>query len=165
MKKNTKIYIAGHQGLVGSAIYRRLQNEGFQNFILKEHSQLDLRDPYAVHGFFETERPEFVFLAAAKVGGILANNIYRAQFIYDNLMIQTNIIHAAFTYNVKKLLFLGSSCIYPKYAAQPIREEALMTGELEATNEPYAVAKISGIKMCQAYHQQYGANFISLMPT
>ena len=165
MKKNARIYIAGHHGLVGSAIYRRLLKEGFQNFILNEHAQLDLRDQHAVQAFFESERPEYVFLASAKVGGILANNTYRAEFIYDNLMIQTNIIHAAFKYNVKKLLFLGSSCIYPKYAAQPIREEALMTGELEATNEPYAVAKISGIKMCQAYHQQYGANFIRLMPT
>lgn len=165
MKKNAKIYIAGHQGLVGSAIYRRLQNEGFQNFILKEHGQLDLRDHHAVQSFFESERPEYVFLAAAKVGGIYANNTYRAEFIYDNLMIQTSVIHAAFTYNVKKLLFLGSSCIYPKYATQPMEEDALLTSALEPTNEPYAIAKIAGIKMCQAYRQQYGSNFICLMPT
>ncbi|MBI1767600.1 MAG: GDP-L-fucose synthase [Bacteroidetes bacterium] len=165
MKKNAKIYVAGHQGLVGSAICRRLQKEGFRNFALKGHSQLDLRDQHEVQTLFETERPEYVFLAAAKVGGIMANNTYRADFIYDNLMIQTNVIHSAFMYNVKKLLFLGSSCIYPKYAHQPIKEEALMTSALEPTNEPYAVAKIAGIKMCQAYRQQYGANFISLMPT
>ncbi len=165
MKKDAKIYVAGHQGLVGSAICRRLQKDGFRNLILQEHAQLDLRDDYAVQSFFESERPEYVFLAAAKVGGILANNTYRAEFIYDNLMIQTNIIHAAFTYNVKKLLFLGSSCIYPKYATQPIKEEALLTSALETTNEPYAIAKIAGIKMCQAYRQQYGSNFISLMPT
>src|SRR5258706_7088956 len=165
MKKDAKIYVAGHQGLVGSAICRRLQKDGFRNLILQEHAQLDLRDDYAVQSFFESERPEYVFLAAAKVGGILANNTYRAEFIYDNLMIQTNIIHAAFTYNVKKLLFLGSSCIYPKYATQPIKEEALLTSALETTNEPYAIAKIAGIKMCKAYRQQYGSNFISLMPT
>src|SRR5258706_2149 len=165
MKKDAKIYIAGHHGLVGSAIHRRLQKQGFQNFVSIEKSQLDLRDQHAVQSFFESERPEYVFLAAAKVGGILANNTYRAEFIYDNLMIQTNIIHAAFTYNVKKLLFLGSSCIYPKYATQPIKEEALLTSALETTNEPYAIAKIAGIKMCQAYRQQYGSNFISLMPT
>lgn len=165
MKKTAKIYIPGHHGLVGSAIYRRLQKEGFCNFVLKDHSQLDLRDQHAVRSFFEAERPEYVFLAAAKVGGILANNTYRADFIYDNLMIQTNIIHAAFMYKVRKLLFLGSSCIYPKYAPQPIKEEALLTSALESTNEPYAVAKIAGIKMCQSYRQQYGSNFISLMPT
>src|SRR5258708_69283 len=165
MKKNAKIYIAGHRGLVGSAIHRKLLKEGFRNLVLKTHSQLDLCDQHAVQSFFEAERPEYVFLAAAKVGGIFANNTYRAEFIYDNLMIQTNIIHAAFMYNVKKLLFLGSSCIYPKYATQPIKEEALMTAALETTNEPYAIAKIAGIKMCQAYRQQYGANFISLMPT
>jgi GDP-L-fucose synthase len=165
MRKDGKIYIAGHRGLVGSAIHRRLQKEGFQNFILKEHSELNLCDQHAVHDFFNTERPDYVFLAAAKVGGIHANNNYRADFIHDNLMIQTNVIHAAFIYNVKKLLFLGSSCIYPKYAPQPIKEDSLMTAELEATNEPYAVAKIAGIKMCQAYHDQYASNFISLMPT
>jgi len=165
MRKDGKIYIAGHHGLVGSAIRRRLQREGFQNLVLKEHSELDLCDQYGVQDFFESERPEYVFLAAAKVGGIHANNTYRADFIHENLMIQTNVIHAAFVYNVKKLLFLGSSCIYPKYASQPIKEESLLTAELETTNEPYAVAKIAGIKMCQAYRDQYGSNFISLMPT
>ncbi|GHN02642.1 GDP-L-fucose synthase [Cytophagales bacterium WSM2-2] len=165
MKKDAKIYIAGHQGLVGSAIYRRLHNEGFHNLVLKKHSQLDLRDQLAVQDFFDIERPEFVFLTAAKVGGIYANNTYRAEFIYDNLMIQTNVIHSAFTYGVKKLLFLGSSCIYPKFAVQPMREDALLSAALESTNEPYAVAKIAGIKMCQAYRQQYDANFICLMPT
>ena len=165
MKKNAKIYIAGHHGMVGSAIHRRLQKEGYRNFTLKGHSQLDLRDPYSVRKFFEAERPEYVFLAAAKVGGIHANNTLGAEFIHDNLLIQTNLIHQAFVSNVKKLLFLGSSCIYPKYAPQPIKEEALMTGELETTNEPYAIAKIAGIRMCQAYRRQYGSNFISLMPT
>jgi len=165
MKKNAKIYIAGHHGMVGSAIHRRLQKEGYRNFALKGHSQLDLRDPYSVRKFFEAERPEYVFLAAAKVGGIHANNTQGAEFIHDNLLIQTNLIHQAFVSNVKKLLFLGSSCIYPKYAPQPIKEESLMTGELETTNEPYAIAKIAGIKMCQAYRRQYGSNFISLMPT
>src|SRR5258706_6693041 len=165
MKKNAKIYIAGHHGMVGSAIHRRLQKEGYRNFALKGHSQLDLRDPYSVRKFFEAERPEYVFLAAAKVGGIHANNTLGAEFIHDNLLIQTNLIHQAFVSNVKKLLFLGSSCIYPKYAPQPIKEEALMTGELETTNEPYAIAKIAGIRMCQAYRRQYGSNFISLMPT
>jgi len=151
--------------MVGSAIHRRLQKEGYRNFALKGHSQLDLRDPYSVRKFFEAERPEYVFLAAAKVGGIHANNTQGAEFIHDNILIQTNLIHQAFVSNVKKLLFLGSSCIYPKYAPQPIKEEALMTGELETTNEPYAIAKIAGIKMCQAYRRQYGSNFISLMPT
>jgi len=165
MKKNAKIYIAGHHGMVGSAIHRRLQKEGYRNFALKGHSQLDLRDPYSVRKFFEAERPEYVFLAAAKVGGIHANNTQGAEFIHDNILIQTNLIHQAFVSNVKKLLFLGSSCIYPKYAPQPIKEESLMTGELETTNEPYAIAKIAGIKMCQAYRRQYGSNFISLMPT
>jgi len=165
MKKDGKIYIAGHQGLVGSAIYRRLLKEGFQNFVLRGHSELDLRNQNAVEEFFESARPEYVFLAAAKVGGIHANNTYRADFIHDNLMIQTNVIHAAYTYNVKKLLFLGSSCIYPKYTPQPIKEEALLTSSLEFTNEPYAIAKIAGIKMCQAYRDQYGTNFICLMPT
>jgi len=165
MRKEDKIYVAGHQGLAGSAICRRLQKDGFRNLILKTHAQLDLRDHQAVQHFFEFERPEYVFLAAAKVGGIYANHTYRAEFIYDNLMIQTNVIHAAFVYNVKKLLFLGSSCIYPKHATQPITEESLLTSALEPTNEPYAIAKIAGIKMCQAYREQYGANFISLMPT
>src|SRR6267154_237169 len=165
MKKTSKIYIAGHGGLVGSAIYRRLINEGFRNFELKDSSQLNLRDQLAVRQFFEAAQPEYVFMAAAKVGGILANNKYRAEFIHDNLMIQTNVIHAAHMHNVKKLLFLGSSCIYPKFAAQPIKEEALLSAALEPTNEPYAIAKIAGIKMCQAYRQQYGSNFISLMPT
>jgi GDP-L-fucose synthase len=165
MKKDSKIYIAGHNGLVGSAIHRTLTQEGFRNVILKEHSQLDLRNQNSVQDFFEAEQPEYVFLAAAKVGGIHANNTYRADFIRDNLMIQTNVIHAAFMYKVKKLLFLGSSCIYPKYTAQPIKEESLLTAALEDSNEPYAVAKIAGIKMCQAYRDQYGSNFISLMPT
>jgi GDP-L-fucose synthase len=165
MKKDAKIYIAGHQGMVGAAIHRRLTKEGFHNLVLKGHSQLDLRDQHAVQKFFQSERPDYVFLAAAKVGGIHANNTYRAEFIYDNLMIEANVIHSAFTCHVKKLLFLGSSCIYPKFAAQPIKEGSLMTSALENTNEPYAVAKIAGIKMCQAYRQQYGANFISLMPT
>jgi len=165
MKKEAKIYVAGHRGLVGSAILRKLQKEGFQNFVLKSLSELDLRNQRAVHDFFESERPEYVFLAAAKVGGINANNTYRAEFIHDNLMIQTNTLHAAYTYGVKKLLFLGSSCIYPRYASQPIMEESLLTAALESTNEPYAVAKIAGIKMCQAYRDQYGANFISIMPT
>lgn len=165
MEKKSKIFIAGHQGLVGSAIYRRLQKEGFRNFALRLHSQLDLRDQRAVNSFFEDERPDYVFLAAAKVGGIFANKTYRAEFIYDNLSIQTNVIHSAFKHDVKKLLFLGSSCIYPKYATQPIKEEALLTSALEPTNEPYAVAKIAGIKMCQSYREQYGVNFISVMPT
>jgi GDP-L-fucose synthase len=165
MKNNSKIYIAGHQGLVGSAIHRRLTKEGYRNLVLKNHSQLDLRDQHAVQDFFESERPEYVFLAAAKVGGILANNRYPAEFIYDNLLIQTNVIHAAHLSNVRKLLFLGSSCIYPKFAAQPIKEEALLTSALETTNESYAIAKIAGIKICQAYRQQFGSNFISLMPT
>jgi len=165
MNKDSKIYIAGHRGMVGSAIHRRLQKEGFKNFVLRTSSELDLRDQTAVKNFFEEENPEYVFLAAAKVGGIFANNAYRADFIYDNLLIQSNIIHEAFRTEVKKLLFLGSSCIYPKLAPQPMKEEALLTGELEITNEPYAIAKIAGIKMCQAYRQQYKCNFISLMPT
>ena len=165
MTKDAKIYIAGHNGLVGSAILRRLQNEGFENLVLKTFDQLDLRDQHAVKSFFESERPEYVFLAAAKVGGILANNTYRAQFIHDNLTIQSNVIHFSYIYGVKKLLFLGSSCIYPKHAPQPIKEESLLTSPLEVTNEPYAIAKIAGIKMCQAYRHQYGSNFISAMPT
>jgi len=165
MKQGAKIFIAGHRGMVGSAIHRKLEREGFYNFVLRTSSQLDLRDQVAVKHFFETERPDYVFLAAAKVGGIHANNTYRADFIYDNLNIQSNVIHQSFLCGVKKLLFLGSSCIYPKHASQPMKEEALLTGVLENTNEPYAIAKIAGIKMCQAYRQQYGCNFISLMPT
>lgn len=165
MNKNSKIYIAGHRGMVGSAIMRKLQREGFSNFITRTSSQLDLRSQSAVTEFFEEEKPEFVFLAAAKVGGINANNIYRAEFLYDNLMIQNNVIHQAWKNGVKKLLFLGSSCIYPKLAPQPLKEEYLLTGLLEQTNEPYAIAKIAGIKMCESYRRQYGANFISVMPT
>lgn len=165
MEKNVKIYIAGHQGMVGSAILRKLQQEGFTNFVLRDLQELDLRNQAAVRHFFSVEKPEYVFLAAAKVGGIQANNTYRAEFIYDNLCIEINVIHEAYKSGVKKLLFLGSSCIYPKFATQPIPEESLLAGKLEFTNEPYAVAKIAGIKMCQAYHAQYGCNFISLMPT
>lgn len=165
MKKKDKIYIAGHQGMVGSAILRKLQREGYDNFTIRTAAELDLRDQAEVKHFFETEKPDYVFLAAAKVGGIHANNTYRAEFLYDNLSIQTNVIHQAYKNDVKKLLFLGSSCIYPKFAAQPIKEESLLTGALESTNEPYAIAKIAGIKMCHAYHAQYGCNFISLMPT
>lgn len=165
MTKTSKIYIAGHRGMVGSAIYRNLLAKGFSNIITKTSSELDLRDSVAVQQFFETEKPEFVFLAAAKVGGILANNTFRAEFLYDNLMIQNNVIHQAYQSGVKKLLFLGSSCIYPKLAPQPLKEEYLLTGLLEPTNEPYAIAKIAGIKMCDAYRSQYGCNFISAMPT
>lgn len=165
MNKNSKIYVAGHTGMVGSAIVRKLKAEGYTNLILRTHQELDLLDQAAVRAFFEKERPEYVFLAAAKVGGILANNTYRAQFIYENLQVQNNVIHFAYVYGVKKLLFLGSSCIYPKHAPQPIKEEYLLTGPLEPTNEPYAIAKIAGIKMCQAYNAQYGTNFICAMPT
>lgn len=165
MDKQSKIYIAGHRGMVGSAILRRLEREGFSNFILKNSGELDLRNQAAVADFFQQEKPEYVFLAAAKVGGIQANNIYRAEFIYDNLMIQNNVVHHAYVNGVKKLAFLGSSCIYPKLAPQPLKEDYLLTAELEQTNEPYAIAKIAGIKMCQAYRSQYGCNFISLMPT
>lgn len=165
MEKTAKIFVAGHMGMVGSAIVRKLKREGFHNFTLRTSAEMDLRDQLAVKEFFEDERPDYVFLAAAKVGGIYANNTYRADFIYDNLVIQSNIIHEAFRCGVKKLLFLGSSCIYPKDAPQPMKEESLLTGLLEATNEPYAIAKIAGIKMCQAYRHQYGCNFISLMPT
>jgi GDP-L-fucose synthase len=165
MEKTAKIFVAGHMGMVGSAIVRKLKSEGFHNFTLRTSAEMDLRDQLAVKDFFENERPDYVFLAAAKVGGIYANNTYRADFIYDNLVIQSNIIHEAFRCGVKKLLFLGSSCIYPKDAPQPMKEESLLTGLLEATNEPYAIAKIAGIKMCQAYRYQYGCNFISLMPT
>ena len=165
MEKSDKIYVAGHRGMVGSAIVRKLQLEGFHNIIGREFSQLDLRNQETVKTFFETEKPDVVFLAAAKVGGIVANNTYRAEFLYDNLMIQSNIIHHAHISGVKKLLFLGSSCIYPKLAPQPLREDALLTGLLEPTNEPYAIAKIAGIKMCDAYRAQYGSDFISVMPT
>ena len=165
MIKTSKIYVAGHRGMVGSAIVRKLQNSGFNNLVYRTMEELDLRDQKQVNAFFEAERPEFVFLAAAKVGGIGANNTYRAEFIYDNLMIEANVIHAAHTYGVDKLLFLGSSCIYPKMAPQPLREEYLLTGLLEPTNEPYAIAKIAGIKLCEAYRDQYGDNFISAMPT
>lgn len=165
MEKNSKIYVAGHRGLVGSAIMRCLQNNGYQNIIVRTHKELDLRNQAQVNHFFETVRPEYVFLAAAKVGGILANNTYPADFSYDNLMISANVIHAAYLYQVKKLLFLGSSCIYPKMAPQPIKEEYLLTGALEPTNEGYALAKISGMQMCKFYRRQYGCDFISAMPT
>jgi GDP-L-fucose synthase len=165
MDKSSKIYIAGHRGMVGSAIHRKLIAEGFSHFVLKTSAELDLRNQEAVNEFFETEKPDYVFLAAAKVGGIMANNVYRGEFLYDNLMIETNCIHAAWKNNVQKLLFLGSSCIYPKMAPQPLKEDYLLTGTLEPTNEPYAIAKITGIKMCDAYRAQYGCNFISVMPT
>lgn len=165
VKKDARIYVAGHRGMVGSALVRKLQHEGYTNIITKTSSELDLRKQAAVADFFEQEKPEFVFLAAAKVGGILANNIYRAEFLYDNLMIESNIIHSAYVSGVTKLLFLGSSCIYPKLAPQPLKEEYLLSGFLEATNEPYAIAKITGIKLCEAYRSQYGCNFISAMPT
>jgi GDP-L-fucose synthase len=165
MQGNDKIYIAGHNGMVGSAILRKLKSNGFNNLILKNSSGLDLRNQSAVHHFFEEEKPDFVFLAAAKVGGIVANNIYRAEFIYDNLLIEANIIHAAYKNAVKKLLFLGSSCIYPKLAPQPLKEEYILSGYLEETNQPYAIAKIAGIELCNAYRKQYGCNFISVMPT
>jgi len=160
-----KIYIAGHRGMVGSAILRTLEKKGFQNFITKTSDQLDLRNQQAVFDFFASEKPDYVFLAAAKVGGIVANNTFRAEFIYDNITLQNNVIHAAYMNQVEKLMFLGSSCIYPKMAAQPMSEDALLTGLLEPTNEPYAIAKIAGIKMCEAYRDQYGCNFISVMPT
>jgi len=165
MEKNARIYVAGHRGMVGSAIVRKLEHEGYTNLLLKTSAELDLRNQQAVDSFFENNRPEYVFLAAAKVGGIHANNVYRAEFLYDNLMIEANIIHAAYKHAVKKLLFLGSSCIYPKLAPQPLQEESLLTGALEPTNEPYAIAKIAGIKLCEAYRDQYGCNFISAMPT
>jgi GDP-L-fucose synthase len=165
MELNSKIYIAGHRGMVGSAIVRRLQKEGFSNFVFRTSEELDLRNQQAVTDFFITEKPEYVFLAAAKVGGIMANNTFRAEFLYENLEIQNNVIHQSWKNGVKKLLFLGSSCIYPKLAPQPLKEEYLLTGLLEPTNEPYAIAKIAGIKMCDAYRSQYGCNFISVMPT
>ena len=165
MTPQDKIYIAGHRGMVGSAIRRKLEADGYTNLLLRTSSELDLRDQAAVRAFFATERPDYVFLAAAKVGGILANNTYRGQFLYDNLMIEANVIEAARVYGVTKLLFLGSSCIYPKLAPQPLTEDALLTGPLEPTNEPYAIAKIAGIKLCDAYRHQYGCDFISVMPT
>ncbi|PWK77746.1 GDP-L-fucose synthase [Mucilaginibacter oryzae] len=165
MEKDAKIYIAGHRGMVGSAILRKLENEGFTNFITRTSATLDLRNQQQVADFFSSEKPDYVFLAAAKVGGIIANNTYRAEFLYDNLQIQNNIIHNSYLNGVKKLMFLGSSCIYPKMAPQPLREDYLLTGPLEDTNEPYAIAKIAGIKMCDAYRAQYGCNYISAMPT
>ena len=165
MNKQDKIYIAGHRGMVGSAILRALQAQGYSNFLLRTSGELDLRNQQAVADFFAIEKPDYVFLAAAKVGGIIANNTFRADFIYENLMIQSNVIHQAYVNGVKKLMFLGSSCIYPKLAPQPLKEEYLLTGLLEPTNEPYAIAKIAGIKMCDGYRDQYGCNFISVMPT
>ena len=165
MNKESKIYIAGHRGMVGSAIHRNLLALGYTNIITRTSSELDLRVQEPVNEFFESERPDYVFLAAAKVGGIMANNLYRADFLYENLMIQSNVIHSAYATKVSKLMFLGSSCIYPKLAPQPMKEEYLLTGLLETTNEPYAIAKIAGIKMCDAYRAQYGCNFISVMPT
>ncbi len=165
MNKDTKIYVAGHRGLVGSAILRRLQNGGYTNLVARTHNELDLKRQSKVEEFFKQERPEYVFIAAARVGGIHANDTYPAEFIYQNLAIETNIIHAAYENEVKKLLFLGSSCIYPKFAPQPMKEEYLLTGTLESTNEPYAIAKIAGIKMCSAYNRQFRTNFISVMPT
>ena len=165
MDKTSKIYIAGHRGMVGSALHRKLVADGYQNIVTRTSKELDLRVQEPVNEFFETERPDYVFLAAAKVGGIMANNTYRADFLYENLMVQNNVIHSAYATGVKKLLFLGSSCIYPKMAPQPLKEEYLLTGPLEPTNEPYAIAKIAGIKLCDAYRDQYGCNFISVMPT
>jgi GDP-L-fucose synthase len=165
MEKTSKIYVAGHRGMVGSAICRKLKSNGFDTILTRTSSELDLRNQQAVHDFFNEEKPDYVFLAAAKVGGIHANNTYRAEFLFDNLMIEANIINAAHVTNVTKLMFLGSSCIYPKLSPQPLKEEYLLTGELEPTNEPYAIAKIAGIKLCESYRDQYGSNFISVMPT
>ncbi len=165
MNKDAKIYVAGHTGLVGSALVRKLTEKGYKNLVFTPHSKYDLRDQEQVKRFFEDQRPQYVFLAAAKVGGIWANNVYRAEFIYDNLMIEANIIHYSYVYGVKKLMFLGSSCIYPKFAPQPMKEEHLLTGILEYTNEPYAIAKIAGIKLVESYNLQYGTNFLSVMPT
>ena len=165
MEKTSKIYIAGHKGMVGSSLERKLRKEGYNNILTKTSSELDLRKQQEVNGFFEKEKPEYVILAAAKVGGILANNTYRAEFIYDNLMIETNVIHAAYLNKIKKLLFLGSSCIYPKMAPQPIKEEYFLSGYLEYSNRPYAISKIAGIELCNSYRSQYGCNFISAMPT
>lgn len=165
MDKNSKIYVAGHRGLVGSAILENLKNKGYTNLVTRTHAELDLTNQEKVAQFFETEKPEYVFLAAAKVGGIVANNVYRAEFIYDNMMIQNHVIHQSYVHGVKKLLFLGSTCIYPKNSPQPMKEDYLLTDPLEYTNEPYAIAKIAGIKMCESYNLQYGTNFISVMPT
>jgi GDP-L-fucose synthase len=165
LEKNAKIYIAGHRGMVGSAIHRKLAKEGYTDIVTRSSKELDLRDQVAVQAFFDLEKPDYVFLAAAKVGGIVANNTYRADFLYENLAIQNNVIHQSYKHGVKKLMFLGSSCIYPKLAPQPLKEDYLLTGLLEETNEPYAIAKIAGIKMCEAYRAQYGCNFISVMPT
>jgi GDP-L-fucose synthase len=165
MNRDSKIYVAGHRGMVGSAIWRALESEGYHNLMGRSSKELDLRNQQQVSDFFEKEKPEYVFLAAAKVGGIHANNVYRAEFLYDNLQIQNNIIHSSWQHGVKKLLFLGSSCIYPKMAPQPLKEEYLLSGLLEPTNEPYAIAKIAGIKMCESYRRQYGCNFIAAMPT
>jgi GDP-L-fucose synthase len=165
LSASSKIFVAGHRGMVGSAIVRALEAQGFENILTRSRADLDLKNQAAVQAFFREERPEFVFLAAAKVGGIHANNTYRADFLYDNLMIEANVIHAAWEHGTEKLLFLGSSCIYPKFAPQPLREDSLLTGALEPTNEPYAIAKIAGLKLCEAYRDQYGARFISAMPT
>ena len=165
MEKKSKLYVAGHRGMVGSALIRKLEEKGFQNIITKTSAELDLRNQQAVNDFFEAEKPNYVFLAAAKVGGIVANDTYRADFVYENLMIEANIIHASYLNKIEKLLFLGSSCIYPKLAPQPLKEEYLLSGYLEPTNQPYAIAKIAGIEMCDAYRSQYGCNFISAMPT
>jgi len=165
MNKESRIYIAGHKGMVGSALERNLRARGFTDLVYRTRAELDLCDQQKVNDFFASEKPEYVFLAAAKVGGIYANNTYRADFIYENLMVQNNVIHAAYLHKVKKLMFLGSSCIYPKMAPQPLKEEYLLSGPLEYTNEPYAIAKIAGIKMCESYHLQYGCDFISVMPT
>ncbi len=165
MDKDSKIYVAGHHGMVGSAIVRKLNEEGYHHLVFRSSAELDLRNQAAVHSFFEKEKPDYVFLAAAKVGGIHANNIYRADFLYDNLVIESNVIHACYQFAVTKLLFLGSSCIYPRLAPQPLQESALLSGPLESTNEPYAIAKIAGIKLCEAYWDQYGCHFISAMPT
>jgi GDP-L-fucose synthase len=165
MNKTSRIYVAGHRGLVGSAIFRKLQSEGYSDLIVRSHQELDLMRQAEVEAFFEEEKPKYVFLAAAKVGGILANSTYPAEFIYQNLLIESNVIHAAYVAGVKKLLFLGSSCIYPRDCPQPMKEEYLLSGKLEPTNEPYAIAKIAGIKMCQSYNRQYGTRFISVMPT
>lgn len=165
MEISDKIYVAGHNGMVGSAIVRKLKSQGFANFLLKTSKELDLRNQENVFDFLQSNKPDFTFLAAAKVGGIVANNTFRADFLYENIQIQNNVIHGSFLADVKKLMFLGSSCIYPKLAPQPLKEDYLLTGPLEPTNEPYAIAKIAGMKMCEAYHDQYGCNFISVMPT
>src|SRR5258708_38230114 len=165
MEKNSKIYVAGHKGMVGSAIVRKLNSEGYFNLVVRPSTELDLRNQKQVSDFFETEKPEYIFLAAAKVGGIMANNTYRADFLYENLMIESNVIHQSYVHKVKKLLFLGSSCIYPKLPPQPLKKEYLLSGFLEETNEPYAIAKIAGIKLCENYRRQYGCDFISAMPT